>query len=113
MSEPGRDTQAAVDRVYSHAANLMLHQDLGADGTKRELVRLGIGEEAAQAVVTNLQKQINTAKRNAAKKSMLYGALWCIGGTVLTFANVGFIFWGAIVFGGIQFVKGLIAYSSV
>jgi hypothetical protein len=38
---------------------------------------------------------------------MIFGALWCIGGTVLTISNTGYIFWGAIVFGGIQFFKGL------
>jgi hypothetical protein len=43
---------------------------------------------------------------------MLYGALWCGGGTIATMANIGFFFWGAIIFGGIQLVRGLINYSS-
>jgi hypothetical protein len=38
---------------------------------------------------------------------MLYGALWCIGGIAGTVANIGFIFWGAIIFGAVQFIKGL------
>jgi hypothetical protein len=42
-----------------------------------------------------------------AKKDMIYGALWLIAGLIGTFTNTGFIFWGAIVFGGIQFMKGL------
>jgi hypothetical protein len=45
-----------------------------------------------------------------ASRDMLFGALWCIGGTVLTLANTGYIFWGAIVFGGVQFIRGLINY---
>lgn len=39
---------------------------------------------------------------------MLFGALWCIGGIVATATDIGLIFWGAIVFGAIQFIKGLI-----
>ena len=46
-------------------------------------------------------------KKEKAKNDMLYGALWCIGGIVLTLAHIGFIFWGAILFGGIQFFRGL------
>lgn len=42
-----------------------------------------------------------------AQKDMLYGALWCVGGLVLTMAHIGFIFWGAIVFGAIQFFRGI------
>lgn len=38
---------------------------------------------------------------------MLYGVLWCSGGLLLTLANVGFIFWGAILFGAIQFFRGV------
>lgn len=39
---------------------------------------------------------------------MIYGALWCIGGIIATVADIGFIFWGAIVFGAVQFIKGAI-----
>lgn len=46
---------------------------------------------------------------------MLYGALWCIGGIVITVVTYSaasgggtyVVAWGAIIFGFIQFVKGL------
>ncbi len=38
---------------------------------------------------------------------MLYDALWCIGGIIATVADIGYIFWEAILFGGIQFIKGV------
>ena len=50
------------------------------------------------------------------KKNMLYGALWCIGGTIITVgtytaASSGggtyFITWGAIIFGALQFLQRL------
>lgn len=46
--------------------------------------------------------------KEKAKRDMLFGALWCVGGIIATLADIGFIFWGAIVFGGIQFFRGLI-----
>lgn len=52
------------------------------------------------------------ARKKQANKDMLYGALWCVGGIIATASNVGAIFWGAILFGGIQFVKGLINSQS-
>jgi hypothetical protein len=54
------------------------------------------------------QEAYRSAEREQANKDMLYGALWCVGGIVATVANLGYVFWGAIVFGGIQFFKGLI-----
>ena len=64
--------------------------------------------ESAKIVVENLSKQIIDAKKERANKDMLYGALWCIGGIIATVADIGYIFWGAIVFGGYQFFKGLL-----
>jgi len=51
------------------------------------------------------ERKLTTEK---AKRDMLYGALWCVGGIIATSMHIGFIFWGAIVFGGIQFFRGLI-----
>lgn len=56
---------------------------------------------------TNEQEYIS-AKKKQAENDMLYGALWCIGGIIATAAHIGFIFWGAILFGGIQFFRGLV-----
>ena len=52
------------------------------------------------------KNQINKVKKDQANKDMLYGALWCIGGIVMTVSDFGFYFWGAILFGGYQFLKG-------
>lgn len=62
--------------------------------------------------IISIQDEINeqeyiSAKKKQAENDMLYGALWCIGGIIATAAHVGFIFWGAILFGGIQFFRGL------
>lgn len=62
--------------------------------------------------IISVQDEINeqeyiSAKKKQAENDMLYGALWCIGGIIATAAHIGFIFWGAILFGGIQFFRGL------
>ncbi|MES2776477.1 MAG: hypothetical protein V4722_20030 [Bacteroidota bacterium] len=99
--------QEAADQVYAHAANLMVHQKMSHQDVQIALVEKGLDAESAATVVTNLGTEIRAIKKDRAQKDMLYGALWCIGGTVATLAEVGFIFWGAIVFGGIQFFKGV------
>jgi hypothetical protein len=103
-----QDNQTAVNELYSYAADLLIRQQRTNTDVIQLLVQRGISENAATIVVDNLESQLNDAKKAAAKKDMLYGALWCVGGTVATMAHIGFIFWGAIVFGGIQFFKGLI-----
>jgi hypothetical protein len=64
--------------------------------------------------------QFKALKRKAAAKTMLYGALWFVGGSIVTIwsyaaANSGsggtyVVTWGAIIVGGIQIVKGFIQY---
>ena len=57
---------------------------------------------------------------SAAVRKMFFGALWAIGGTIATVLSYGaasgggkyFIFWGAIVFGVIDFLVGLNGYVS-
>jgi hypothetical protein len=60
---------------------------------------------------------ISEGIKRAGRKNMLYGALWCLGGIVITAlsyqaaAKAGgryVLAWGAIVFGGIQFIRGLL-----
>ncbi len=57
------------------------------------------------------------------KKNLVRGLLWLVGGILVTAVTYSmaassstggtyFVAWGAIIFGGIQFVKGLISYLS-
>ena len=95
------------DYLYQYAANLL------ADGTKsgadveRLLMLKGMAADEASAIVRELENPVQDAKKAQAKKDMLHGGLWCVGGLALTLADVGFVFWGAIIFGGIQFIKGV------
>jgi len=107
MESEKDNKQEAVNQIYDYAANLLVNENKSATETKNALIDQGLDEESATIVVSNLEQQIKDAKKERANKDMLYGALWCIGGIVATVADIGYIFWGAIVFGGYQFFKGL------
>lgn len=61
-----------------------------------------------------MQQTLNLDKTDKyqAKKDLLYGGLWLVGGLIITiltfnFGSIGFIAYGAIIFGDIQFFRGL------
>ena len=108
MENDETEKQQAVDQVYAFAANLLVNENKNPEEVKKALMEEGIDEASCIIIIENLENEINKAKKKQANKDMLYGALWCIGGVVMTVADIGFIFLGAIIFGGIQFVKGMI-----
>jgi hypothetical protein len=99
--------QQPSDYLYQYAANLLANGNKSGAEVERLLMLKGLGADEASAVVRELEDPIRDAKKAQAKKDMLHGGLWCIGGIALTVADVGFVFWGAILFGGIQFIKGV------
>jgi hypothetical protein len=56
--------------------------------------------------VTLSREEIDEETSDSAKKNMIIGAIFCIVGLGATMADFGYIFWGAIVFGAIQFIRG-------
>lgn len=102
------NTEQDASKIYDYAAGLMLVQKKDRYDTKLALIERGLDEEAANLVIDNIENQVSAAKRARANKDMLWGAVWCIGGTVATLSHIGFIFWGAMLFGAIQFIKGVI-----
>lgn len=107
-TEAGRPV---VQEDYDYAVSLIAHQKRTPTEAVQMLINDGIGKEMAVSMVANLSEEVSKAKKDAAQKDILYGALWCVGGTVATLADVGYIFWGAIVFGGIQMIKGFISLN--
>jgi len=52
-----------------------------------------------------------------AKRNIVVGGLWCLGGIVVTAATYSsggryVVAWGAILFGGIQLIRGLLQLGS-
>lgn len=116
MENKEKEAQELVNKVYEYTANLMFEQKKSLPETKRLLVEQGLTAEDADIVISNLQAQMREAKRSAANENMIYGALWCIGGllvTIITYSAASesggtyVVAWGAVIFGAIQFFKGL------
>jgi hypothetical protein len=103
---------------YTYAANLMVHQDKNWYEVKEALMARGVDEQQATTIIDNVESEIAEAHKAKANKDMLWGAVWCVGGIIVTAATYSaasngggryFVAWGAILFGGIQFIKGVIA----
>lgn len=105
MENTEREQQEQVNQIYSYAKNLLINEKKNIEEVKDILIGQGVDQEGASIVVENLIQEQSQKKKNA-NNNMLYGAIWCIGGIIATVADIGAIFWGAIVFGGIQFMKG-------
>jgi len=112
MENQNVGSHAAANEFYNFAANLLVNEKKNAKDVQSALVGKGLSESAAFTIVYNLEVEIKNAKKESGKKDMIYGALWCVGGTVATFANIGYVFWGAILFGGVQLIKGAVNYFS-
>jgi hypothetical protein len=114
MSEPEMTNEQYVEAVYTFAAEQM-RDGVAPAKIKASLIEKGVDEESAGVVVRNLKEARSKAIKEAANKNMLFGALWCIGGivvTALTYSAAAgggryVVAWGAVVFGAIQFVRGL------
>tara|TARA_B100000401_G_C52712904_1_gene674737 strand:- start:351 stop:758 length:408 start_codon:yes stop_codon:yes gene_type:complete len=94
-------------KVHDHALKLI---DAGV--SKKTIVsklisKYDLSEDDAIELHATLKKEYFQALKEQADKDVLYGALWCAGGIIATVADIGLIFWGAIVFGGYQLIKGL------
>jgi hypothetical protein len=118
MSQLEPSQQQTVDALYRYAAEQM-RAGVAAPQIESQLVAQGLDPSSAATVVRNLSAARTNALRAAGKKNMLYGAVWCIGGiliTALTYSAASqrggtyFITWGAIIFGAVQFFRGLGQY---
>lgn len=109
------DQQEIVNQIYGFTADMLYNQKKSVEETKAALIENGLRAEDADVVIANLQNQYKQEKREAGNKNMLYGALWCVGGllvTILTYSAASdggtyVVAWGAVIFGAIQFLKGL------
>jgi hypothetical protein len=85
--------------LFHYAANLLVNGNKSGAEVERLLMLKGLEAESASSVVRELEGPIREAKKAQAKKDMLHGGLWCVGGIALTVADIGFV--------GVQFIKGL------
>jgi protein-disulfide isomerase-like protein with CxxC motif len=105
------EQEKAIKAVYHFAAEQMKN-GMSTQKLQALLIDKGLAPKAAATVVYDLSRLRAAAEQEASKKNMLYGALWCLGGlavTLITYSDGGsyVIAWGAILYGGIRFFRGL------
>ena len=78
-------------------------------------------EAAAQVTAENSADGNRSQKMSEAKKNLLAGALWCVGGLAFSFLSYYFataggryvVATGAIIWGAIQAIKGLVVILKI
>jgi hypothetical protein len=109
--------QSMVRATFRKNAKFLLTETVKQDATAWVKVRDAAGNEGFIEGSTRI-KVIPEVTKAVGQRNMLVGALWCIGGTVVTVVTYNiassspsggtyFVAWGAIIFGGIQFLKGV------
>ena len=112
MSENTQTTaEADLQKMYQYATILKINgKNIGE--IKATLLERGLDETNANTVMEWVEQDVSNALKRGAKRDMLYGVLWCLGGLALTYAHIGLAIWAPILFGGIKLLKGFMNYSS-
>jgi hypothetical protein len=106
-----------IQNIYDYAAMQL------SDGRSKEevidmVVSRGIDRAHAPEIVSSLRQQIAQMKVDRANKDITHGALWFGGGLLVTVGSYSMasngggsylMCWGAIIFGGYQLLKGMVA----
>lgn len=114
-------TEDVIDSAYTEAYKLVIKQKKDVNEVDHILESKGLDESQRNSIIVSLLqiKSDKKAKRELrianAPSDILYGGIWCIGGITLTCLSlllsdsigIGFLFWGAIVYGIQRFVRGL------
>jgi hypothetical protein len=110
---------SVVKTRYRRRARFYLADAVDNDGRRWVRVRDFGGAEGFIDGATKIKVLPEVTKASGAK-NMLFGALWCIGGIIVTavtynMASSGgggryFIAWGPVVFGAFQFFNGLFQF---
>jgi hypothetical protein len=109
---------STVKAEYKKNARLYLLGTVKQDDKTWVHIRELSGGEGYMEGQTRI-KVIAEVNKAIGKKNMLYGALWCTGGilvTTITYSAASsgggtyYVTWGAMLFGGLQFLQGLYQY---
>lgn len=121
MEHKQKNDQEMVQAVYGYAAQLM-REGHANHKIEKALVEKGLPADAARSVVRNLaderHRQYSQAHRDAAVRNMAVGGVICVIGLVVSIGSYQaaasspsggsyVVAWGAVIFGGFQFLKGL------
>ena len=101
-----------MNDVYEYAGRLLFEEGHSEHQAAQALIDAGVSPEMAIQAVNQLAEQFKAAQREKGQKDMGWGALWLLGGLILTFSDSGYIWYGAIGWGLYKLIDGLIASLS-
>lgn len=107
--DSGSDDHAedVVKAIYEFAEQQLVDGKTPGD-VEALLIARKLDAQSAVAVVSELVDNQVRRQRRIAGKNIRYGLFWAAGGLIVTLATQeAIIAWGAIVFGGLQFLKGV------
>ena len=117
MSESNSNPEQVVKALYDFAAKQIV-QGAKPCAVESSLIEQGLDAETAATIVKNVRHAKARALRTAGLKSMFCGALCCVFGIAVTAITLQMasgpegghyvVAWGAIFFGGIQCLRGMI-----
>ena len=116
METPHFESLESPENRNAYASYLLIREKMDATDVCSALIEKGVDEDTAWQTIEAIEQQIHEAKKSQANNDILFGALWCFGGIIVTAVTYSeaatsggtyVIAWGAILFGGIQFIKGL------
>ncbi len=102
-------------QAYNFAADQIINLRRPSEEVADMLVQKGLDRTTAYSIVDSMYTQLDDGKKERAKKDMIYGGLWFFGGIIVTIATYSaasgggsyVVAWGAIIFGGFQFFRGI------
>ncbi|WP_306641195.1 hypothetical protein [Sanyastnella coralliicola] len=116
-------SQEKYDKLRAYAVKSVIEYDSSPEEVVRVLEKGGMTPEQAQGVIQemkdanifNMKRQVEKKDRGAAYRKIAIGALFLVGGliiTILTYANASgggryVITYGAIIWGAIKLIDGL------
>ena len=113
--------QIDTQKFHKFAVYQLQNQQKSAEEVQQMLIDRKLDPELAASIVAHALKEPRTSviessttastyriKEDNGVTDMIFGALWCIGGIVATLASIGYIFYGAIIFGAFQFIRGVV-----
>ena len=105
------------EQLLAYAVDLMRNRGYNIQETARALGRHGVDEQSATAIATQISTHLSNAGARTAQsdKSDAYsaigfGLLWLVGGVVLSM-SIGGLFYGAIIYGLIKVVIGIVGLA--
>lgn len=120
MSTPQQTPDEFAQEMIEFAGR-RLAEGIAPAEVEKELVGQGVEPGAAHMVVDGLVQAGGETRRVAARKNILYGALWCFGGLLFTLFSLQaaqdsgggkfIVATGAIGIGALQMIRGLFQVS--